>query len=214
MNNLKPIQTVYNGYKFRSRLEARWAVFFDALGVEYQYEPEGFDLDGIYYLPDFWLPKMGFWFEVKPDAKSADVQIDCFKKFSKQSECPLFVSVCSPEPRAPSVALKPDGVLFSRDHASKQVLFPGFFIWEEIFRVLCLDLFVPVDGKTSSSNREVWGQGQWRKLSKNMDLKDRCVSGDEINDAFKKAKQARFEHGENRFASLGMRHEVIVKVNL
>lgn len=54
MEQIKAIETIYNGYRFRSRLEARWAVFFDALGVDYEYEPEGFDLgDGIYYLPDF-----------------------------------------------------------------------------------------------------------------------------------------------------------------
>ena len=39
---LRPIETHYNGYRFRSRLEARWAVFFDALGWTYQYEPQGF----------------------------------------------------------------------------------------------------------------------------------------------------------------------------
>lgn len=51
---IKAIQTEYNGYIFRSRLEARWAVFFDALGVEYEYEPEGFELpSGKRYLPDF-----------------------------------------------------------------------------------------------------------------------------------------------------------------
>ena len=32
---MKAIETEYNGYRFRSRLEARWAVFFDALGIEY-----------------------------------------------------------------------------------------------------------------------------------------------------------------------------------
>lgn len=51
---MKAIETIYNGYRFRSRLEARWAVFFDALGIEYDYEPEGFELDnGMRYLPDF-----------------------------------------------------------------------------------------------------------------------------------------------------------------
>ena len=35
---MKAIETEYNCYKFRSRLEARWAVFFDALGWEYEYE--------------------------------------------------------------------------------------------------------------------------------------------------------------------------------
>lgn len=54
MNNLKPIQTYYDGHLFRSRLEARWAVVFKTLGVKYEYEPEGFDLgDGLCYLPDF-----------------------------------------------------------------------------------------------------------------------------------------------------------------
>ena len=56
MKEIKAIETVYNGYRFRSRLEARWAVFFDAAGIEYEYEPEGFSLDyGIQYLPDFAL---------------------------------------------------------------------------------------------------------------------------------------------------------------
>lgn len=37
---IKAIETVYNGYRFRSRLEARWAVFFDEMGVQYEYEAE------------------------------------------------------------------------------------------------------------------------------------------------------------------------------
>lgn len=54
MGQIQPIQTVYNGYRFRSRLEARWAVFFDAFGIQYEYEPEGYWLpDGTPYLPDF-----------------------------------------------------------------------------------------------------------------------------------------------------------------
>lgn len=64
---IKAIETRYKGYRFRSRLEARWAVFFDALGIEWEYEKEGFDL-GVHgwYLPDFWLPKHGIWIEIKP----------------------------------------------------------------------------------------------------------------------------------------------------
>lgn len=51
---IKAIETEYNGYKFRSRTEAKWAVFFDALGVDYEYEPEGYELpNGERYLPDF-----------------------------------------------------------------------------------------------------------------------------------------------------------------
>ncbi len=56
MSRVKALDTEYKGYKFRSRLEARWAVFFDSLGVEWEYEPEGFDLGGgLHYLPDFRL---------------------------------------------------------------------------------------------------------------------------------------------------------------
>lgn len=62
---MKAIETEYNGYKFRSRLEARWAVFFDASGIKYEYELEGME-DGTRYLPDFYLPDLGLWVEVKP----------------------------------------------------------------------------------------------------------------------------------------------------
>jgi hypothetical protein len=63
---IKAIETVYNGYRFRSRLEARWAVFFDALGVKYEYELQGFDLGGTWYLPDFFIPLWNCYAEVKP----------------------------------------------------------------------------------------------------------------------------------------------------
>ena len=52
-SSIRPIETQYDGYLFRSRLEARWAVFFKSLGVPYAYEPEGFRRNGVWYLPDF-----------------------------------------------------------------------------------------------------------------------------------------------------------------
>jgi hypothetical protein len=75
---VRPIETHYKGYRFRSRLEARWAVFFDALGLAWEYEPEGFELgDGLRYLPDFRVRypecdnngKVFQWFEVKGDLR-------------------------------------------------------------------------------------------------------------------------------------------------
>jgi hypothetical protein len=63
---LKAIETRYKGYRFRSRTEARWAVFFDALKMPYEYEKEGFDLGSIgFYLPDFWMPRAQMWIEIK-----------------------------------------------------------------------------------------------------------------------------------------------------
>jgi len=64
------IETEYRGYKFRSRLEARWAVFFDELGIEYLYEHEGYEVNGVRYLPDFYLPKFGTHVEVKGDPQA------------------------------------------------------------------------------------------------------------------------------------------------
>lgn len=60
---MKGIPTVYAGTRFRSRLEARWAYMFDALGWQWEYEP--FDLPG--WIPDFIV--MGgreFLVEIKP----------------------------------------------------------------------------------------------------------------------------------------------------
>lgn len=71
MNVFKAIETRYKGYRFRSRLEARWAVFFDTLGLPWEYEKQGFDFGGgLRYLPDFWLPTINAWFEVKGEAIS------------------------------------------------------------------------------------------------------------------------------------------------
>lgn len=62
---IKAIETHYKGYRFRSRAEARWAIFFEAAGIAFDYEPQGVIVDGQAYLPDFWLPHGKFWFEVK-----------------------------------------------------------------------------------------------------------------------------------------------------
>lgn len=75
---IKTIETEYNGTKFRSRLEARWALFFEWNKIEYYYEKEGYETPYGFYVPDFYLPnvcvhredekyKLGVMFEVKPE---------------------------------------------------------------------------------------------------------------------------------------------------
>lgn len=54
--SIKPIPTRYDGYSFRSRTEARWAVFFKTLGLPYRYETEGYRVGGVNYLADFYFP--------------------------------------------------------------------------------------------------------------------------------------------------------------
>jgi hypothetical protein len=81
---IKTIPTTYNGIKFRSRLEARWAVFFDELGIKYLYEYEGFELENKeWYLPDFYLPEYGIYCEVKPSIIEVDENINTFNEFAK-----------------------------------------------------------------------------------------------------------------------------------
>ena len=85
---IKPIPTWYKGHYFRSRLEARWAVFFDYLGIEWEYEKQGYEINGVPYLPDFFLPNFGF-FEVKAD----DVEYDCktMQSLADYANCPVIV---------------------------------------------------------------------------------------------------------------------------
>lgn len=87
MSTVKAIETSYAGCRFRSRLEARWAVFFDAMGIEWHYEPEGYELEHrlsnqpgtVRYLPDFWLPGLGLHCEVKGQLSDPELLrlLDC-----------------------------------------------------------------------------------------------------------------------------------------
>lgn len=92
---IKAIETYYNGYKFRSRLEARWAVFFDNLGIRYEYEPEGYKLsNGMCYLPDFLLHDIKFCHDgelyVEVKGVMNDDSLEKIVEFSK-SHCILVL---------------------------------------------------------------------------------------------------------------------------
>lgn len=60
------LPTKYNGVLYRSKTEARWAVFFELMSWRFEYEPECFLLyERIKYLPDFYLPDFPCYVEVK-----------------------------------------------------------------------------------------------------------------------------------------------------
>ena len=94
MTAIKAIQTEYNGHIFRSRLEARWAVFFDACGARWDYELEGYDLGyDIKYLPDFFLRNVKgidggkLYVEVKGEITGSDViKIKLFERLGMHKE--------------------------------------------------------------------------------------------------------------------------------
>lgn len=94
---VKAIETSYRGYRFRSRLEARWAVFFDELKIGFQYEPEGFELeDGLRYLPDFFIPRIEFFAEVKP-VELTKAERHKATLLSKYTKMPVLLLVGPPD---------------------------------------------------------------------------------------------------------------------
>ena len=99
---IQPIETHYAGCRFRSRLEARWAVFFDHLRIPWEYEPQGYVTGPVSYLPDFRLPTIrNMLVEVKGDMSEADS--DKLTNFvcAAGYECPgLLVLGEIPEPNS------------------------------------------------------------------------------------------------------------------
>lgn len=74
---MQAIETVYRGVKFRSRLEARWATFFDEMMIDFLYEPKAFRVEQMNrnYVPDFYLTETKTWVEVNPDLLSLDESV-------------------------------------------------------------------------------------------------------------------------------------------
>lgn len=63
---IRAIATTYSGVTFISTLEADWAKNLDACDIRWMYEPEGVKLpSGTNYRPDFYLPRITTWLEVK-----------------------------------------------------------------------------------------------------------------------------------------------------
>ena len=184
--NIKPIETYYNGYRFRSRAEARWAVFFDACGIKYLYEPEGFKLsDGTMYLPDFYLPESKTYFEVKGIMSDADMHK--ITQLQKDLKCTVAIGYTDMTFQA-SDNLDGWGVEQIFEIASKEssyaVMCPNcgkifFMASMGYYGCQCCDYY---DGD-SISGESVCGDGSsWGHDTI-------------IFKAIEKAKQARFEHG-------------------
>lgn len=89
----RAIETIYRGYRFRSRLEARWAVLFDKIGLAWTYEEEGFELPSGRYLPDFFFPELNVFVEIKgrmPDGEDRDLARLSDLSVAKNCACFMF----------------------------------------------------------------------------------------------------------------------------
>jgi hypothetical protein len=166
---IKAIETSYKGYRFRSRLEARWAVFFENAKLEWIYEPQGFVVNGKPYLPDFYLPQFGY-FEVKG---TRDYDESLYLEFSKQIGKPLFI-VFSEIPDPESY----DGYMKGWGFHGKN---PEAWGWSDMF-LQCTGC-----GKTSIQNEAY------------CTIKGNCCEGERempLSGALEAARSARWEHGE------------------
>lgn len=90
---IKSIDTVFKGYKFRSRLEARWALFFDLLNIKWEYESDGVVLsNNQWYLPDFKLTSTiqghtkTCYVEIKPENIVHDDKFSVFENDVSQTD--------------------------------------------------------------------------------------------------------------------------------
>ncbi len=171
---IKPIETQYKGYRFRSRLEARWAVFFDALGIEWEYEKEGYDLGGLgWYLPDFWLPHGRMWAEVKPE-KFDDVAFEKCGMLVEATQCPVILLEGIPD-------IKFYGFLFPVPEGYCAETGAGW----------ALDVvFI-----SNYHNYYVREKRFYGSLGSDTPYKEGIVSNEDIF-AVQAARSARFEHGE------------------
>lgn len=208
--SIRAIETVYAGHRFRSRLEARWAVFFDELGIEWQYEPEGYERDWndgpIRYLPDFYLPATRTWVEVK----GSDEQLS--------ADLPRLITMCdwgSPIPGINESWDSTRGLLLlgqlPRIEAGRLPVHPilqhhkGVFVhaWQFYTRDL-----VRADGALGQMPVEL-GDEPWYDASCGhfqpieLDAALRYPSPQwahlrpAVDNAYHAARQARFEHGQN-----------------
>ena len=82
----------YAEVRFRSHLEARWAIFYDHLlgRGKWEYEPQGFATDGEPYLPDFVIEgALGqLWVEIKPAWRSDPAGVAKWRRFAAQRPQP------------------------------------------------------------------------------------------------------------------------------
>jgi hypothetical protein len=90
-DNLIGIKTTYNGIEFKSKLEAKIALFLDALKIKWEYEPKVFALsNGVIYIPDFFLSELNTWLEVKGDIQEHNKEISRIFVENNKSELILI----------------------------------------------------------------------------------------------------------------------------
>jgi hypothetical protein len=193
---IKPIETHYMGYRFRSRLEARWAVFFTRMGMKWEYEKEGYSLpSGKRYLPDFFFPEFPYsgnefpgscFIEIKPTMP--DPESDDWAKISEMNDnyesigIPVFLLVGEPKNFVRLYKIheswNPESFYYiaKEDNCLEKPFLIGFFTEE----CCCV---MGKNGYSVHHPREILHE-------------IKLANGKSIKEAISAAKSARFEFGE------------------
>ena len=178
--DIQPKKTKYGGIFFRSSLEARWAVFFDCLGIEYVYEPEWYEVETggkvANYRPDFFLPKLVKYIEIKPDKP---MELENTKAAGWSKHIGDIIILFSLKPPTDDTE---NGWLFLCDGHSKPVLYDGI-LWCECPKCGHIDLeqcgwitscgcFTDDEINKMEENREEWGFSSLEYFSRTKRLLD------------------------------------------
>ena len=216
-DEIKAIETEYRGCLFRSRLEARWAVFFDAIGWTWQYEHQGYECewrlhqfdgetwcsDTFRYLPDFFLPDLNTFVEVK--AQMNDEELDRFLNAAaylsdSAPANPQVLVLCdfrsTPHPDwtfIPKVLRFHEGDLGMKEH-------PAFVASKRRRSDWWLGELIAYDSGRRGSEEPYRYHNRTRDGIR-FDLLEKlnfsCEASEEYLRAIKAAKSARFEHGQS-----------------
>jgi hypothetical protein len=188
--NIPAIETIYRGNRFRSRTEAKWAVFFDLIGEPYEYEPQGVRLPSGPYLPDFWLPRASTWFEVKGSWEAVG-SLGKYAELAAASEHQVIVIAGQPGLEAEPILIRPRPWIFEGMEIGAKLDGSPAWVWPYAARFsgsaggLSLSSAIPrfmSDGK----------EGGYFTLT----LSPEAAGAAPAQKALREAGMARFEHGE------------------
>ena len=188
---MKAIETKYKGYRFRSRLEARFAILFDQMNIDWDYEPEGFELPEMgWYLPDFFVrypsetnqskkyPGAGYWIEVKGGVPTKEEAKKCMELHRETGhKAWLFYNGIGKNARAEQAE--------------------SFYI-EDILGVIDTGPFPEDLRNLIQEGRDLIRSKDAGELYLSAPI-SMCCPGDDAKEfypALSKARSARFEHGE------------------
>lgn len=139
----------YNGEFFDSQTEAAWAAYFDAAGIEWEREPETFELaPGFVYTPDFYVGQWDSYMEVKNGNASLDT---CKKLQILSGKLGRASILANGKPHNLSL------YIYGPESIHNEVR-PDVYVFGEDFTITGQKLFKPADLRDRSpALRHFWG---------------------------------------------------------